>query len=83
MSLSPPDVQQSIATSATPAAQFLDLPGAQQRRLFFTLPETVQQSVVDDMNTEQLQRFVRRLDPDEATDVLGFFVLLGLATLVV
>ncbi|MDL5362908.1 magnesium transporter [Halalkalicoccus sp. NIPERK01] len=71
MSLSPPDVQQSIATSATPAARFLDLPGAQQRRLFFTLPETVQQSVVDDMSRDQLQRFVRRLDPDEATDVLG------------
>jgi hypothetical protein len=30
--------------------------------------------VADD---EQLRAFVRRLDPDEATDVLGFLVFLG------
>jgi hypothetical protein len=30
--------------------------------------------VADD---EQLLAFVRRLDPDEATDVLGFLVFLG------
>lgn len=71
MAASPPDVQQSIATSQTPAAPFHELSGAHQRRLFFGLPETVQQSVVDDMTREELGRFVRRLDPDEATDVLG------------
>ncbi|MFC7007984.1 magnesium transporter [Halalkalicoccus salilacus] len=65
------DVQQAIATSATPAEQFRELPEAHQRQLFFQLPETVQRAVVDDMDRETLRQFVRRLDPDEATDVLG------------
>jgi magnesium transporter len=43
------------------------------------LPETVQRSLVEDMDREQLRQFVRTLDPDEATDVLGFFIFLGLA----
>ncbi|WP_336343866.1 magnesium transporter [Halalkalicoccus ordinarius] len=65
------DVQQAIATSATPAEEFRELPEARQRQLFFQLPETIQRAVVDDMSREALGRFVRRLDPDEATDVLG------------
>jgi magnesium transporter len=32
----------------------------------------VQATFVADMNRTQLKQFVRRLDPDEATDVLGF-----------
>lgn len=71
MAASPPDVQQAIATSATPAAQFHALSRAQQRRVFFGLPESVQQSVVADMSRDELRQFVSRLDPDEATDVLG------------
>lgn len=71
MAASPPDLQQSIASSPTPAVQFTELSAAHQRRVFFGLPETVQQSVVADMTREELGRFVRRLDPDEATDVLG------------
>ena len=39
--------------------------------MFFLLPQTVQQSLVKDMDRGQLQQFVRRLDPDEAADVLG------------
>lgn len=65
------DTQQTLATSSTPAAEFETLSKTRQRRLFFGLPETVQQSLVADMDRSQLQAFVRRLDPDEATDVLG------------
>jgi magnesium transporter len=38
--------------------------------VFFQLPEAVQQSVIEDLPYQQLYGFVRRLDPDEATDVL-------------
>lgn len=71
MAASPPDIQQAIATSTTPAAPFHELSNAQQRRVFFGLPESVQRSVVEDMGRDELQQFVSRLDPDEATDVLG------------
>lgn len=64
------DSQRAIATSSTPAEAFQDVPRNRRRRVFFRLSETVQQSVVEDMSQEQLQQFVRRLDPDEATDVL-------------
>jgi magnesium transporter len=62
--------QQAIATSSTPAEEFQDVPRNRRRRVFFRLSETVQQSVVEDMSHDQLHQFVRRIDPDEATDVL-------------
>jgi magnesium transporter len=65
------DVQQAIAASTTPAAEFQQLSRSRQRDVFFQLPETVQRSLVEDLDREQLQRFVRRLDPDEVADVLG------------
>jgi len=64
------DVQQAIAVSSTPAAEFQHLSRSRQREVFFQLPETVRQSLVADMDREGLQRFVRRLDPDEVADVL-------------
>ncbi|QSX01046.1 magnesium transporter [Haloterrigena alkaliphila] len=65
------DVQQAIATSSTPAGEFERLSRRRQREVFFLLPETVQQSLVEDMDREQLRGFVGRLDPDEVADVLG------------
>ncbi|MDT3434088.1 magnesium transporter [Haloarcula sp. 1CSR25-25] len=65
------EVTQAVATSSTPAAEFGTLSRSGQRQVFFQLPETVQTSLVADMDREQLQRFVRRLDPDEVADVLG------------
>ena len=67
-----PDLQQTIATSASPAGAFVDLSAERQREVFFGLPETVRASLVADMSRKQLRRFVDRLDPDEATDVLGY-----------
>lgn len=66
------DVGQSIAASHTPSAEFRELPRSRQRHVFFRLPETVQATLVADMDPEELRVFVRGLDPDEATDVLGF-----------
>jgi len=67
----PPDVKQAIAASASPAADLLALPGERRRDVFFQLPEAIRESVVADMDREQLLAFVGRLDPDEVTDVLG------------
>ncbi len=64
-------IQQSIAVADSPAERFGELPGRRQRRVFFALPETVRRAVLGDMAREQLEGFVRRLDPDEAADVLG------------
>ncbi|QRV17095.1 magnesium transporter [Haloterrigena salifodinae] len=64
------DVQQAIATSSTPAAEFQRLSRSRQREVFFLLPQTTQQSLVADMDRDQLREFVRRLDPDEVTDIL-------------
>jgi magnesium transporter len=72
MSEQMPDLQQTIATSASPAGAFVDLSAERQREVFFGLPETVRASLVADMSRKQLRRFVDRLDPDEATDVLGY-----------
>ncbi|MFC7154763.1 magnesium transporter [Halomarina halobia] len=65
------DIQQTIAASPTPAAEFGRLSRGRQREVFFLLPRPIQQSLVEDMDREQLQQFVRRLDPDEVADVLG------------
>ena len=63
--------QQSIASSPTPAAEFDTLAPGQRRQVFFLLPESLRESVLTDMDDERLQRFVRRLDPDEVAGVLG------------
>jgi len=65
------DEQQEIASAAHPADAFSDLSTSRRRTVFFQLPESLQTAVVDDMDREDLRQFVRRLDPDEATDVLG------------
>lgn len=66
------DIQQVLATSSSPGEEFQALSWSRQREVFFQLPESVQQSVMDDLTHRQLYDFVRRLDPDEATDVLIF-----------
>ncbi|MEF8782324.1 MAG: magnesium transporter [Haloarculaceae archaeon] len=66
------ELQQSLATDPAPATEFADLSRSSQRDVFFQLPESVRESLVADMSDEQLRAFVRRLDPDEATDVLGY-----------
>jgi magnesium transporter len=66
------DDQQTVALSATPADPFADLSRERKRAVFFSLPETARAALVADMNREQLRSFVDRLDPDEATDVLGY-----------
>ncbi|MFC6906682.1 magnesium transporter [Halalkalicoccus tibetensis] len=65
------DVQRTLATSTAPGDEFRALPWPRQREVFFQLPDSVRRSVVEDLTREQLQGFVRRLDPDEATDVLA------------
>lgn len=65
------DLHHAIASSTTPAAEFRQLSQDRQREVFFQLPETVQQRLVDDIDRAGLQAFVRRLDPDEVADVLG------------
>jgi magnesium transporter len=65
-------VQQAVATSSSPAETFADQPRERRREVFFTLAETLRGRLVADMSTEQLREFVGQLDPDEATDVLGY-----------
>lgn len=65
-------IQQTLATSPDPGDEFRALSFSRQREVFFQLPEATQQRVVDDLDEQPLRRFVRRLDPDEATDVLAF-----------
>ena len=66
------EVQQMIVGSSTPADVFQDLSWKRRREVFFALPETAREQLVTDMSRNQLRGFVRRLDPDEATDVLGY-----------
>ncbi|MFP4229473.1 MAG: magnesium transporter MgtE N-terminal domain-containing protein, partial [Salinivenus sp.] len=65
------DLQHDIAHSDAPAEAFHALPAAQQRDVFFHLPDSLRESIVVDLAPEQVRQFVRRLDPDEGTDVLG------------
>jgi magnesium transporter len=65
------DIQQDLAQSDAPATGFRELTGTQQRDVFFHLPEPVREVLANDMDVAQLRQFVRRLDPDEAADVLG------------
>ncbi|MFC4986659.1 magnesium transporter [Saliphagus infecundisoli] len=64
------DAQQTIAASPEPAAEFRALSRERQREVFVQLPDAVREAVVADMDEDQLHGFVRRLDPDEATDAL-------------
>lgn len=66
------EIQQNIAVSTRPAAEFDELSRSRKRRVFFLLPSATQQAVIEDMNVDQLHRFIRGLDPDEAADVLAF-----------
>lgn len=66
------DIQVELATSSSPGEEFKTLSWTRQREVFFQLPESIQRSVVEDLTDRQLHGFVRRLDPDEATDVLAF-----------
>ncbi|MFT4946875.1 MAG: magnesium transporter [Natronomonas sp.] len=63
------DIQSAIANSSEPAEEFGRL--SREREVFFRFPESLQTSLVADMDADQLQEFVRRLDPDEVTDVLA------------
>jgi magnesium transporter len=65
------ELQEKLALSETPSSEFQKLTRARQREVFFQLLDTVQTALVRDMSPNQLQQFVQRLDPDEATDVLG------------
>lgn len=66
------DVHQTIATADSPAVPFTDLSRERRREVFFALPDPVRAALVGDMTPEQLESFIRVLDPDEATDVLGY-----------
>jgi len=65
-------LQQELATSPAPAERFSELSRPRKHEVFFGLPEAVRERVVTDMNRDQLREFVDDLDPDEATDVLGY-----------
>jgi len=47
-----PDLQQRLATTPEPAAEFADLSQPEKPELFFQLPDTVRQSIVADMDDE-------------------------------
>ena len=66
------DVQETIAMSPEPAETFTALPEREWRDVFFALPENVRETVAVGMGRSQLEGFIRRLDPDEITDVLGY-----------
>ncbi|MFB6300763.1 MAG: magnesium transporter MgtE N-terminal domain-containing protein, partial [Halobacteriales archaeon] len=65
-------VQQTIVSSSTPSEVFQELPWERRREVFFSLPETARERLIGDLEPTQLRAFVRRLDPDEATDALGY-----------
>ena len=66
------DAQQTVGMASEPSVPFTDLQREEWREVFFALPETVRERLVEDMDQSQLQTFVDRLDPDEVTDVLGY-----------
>jgi magnesium transporter len=72
MATGQPETQQELATAADPAAVFAALSRSRRREIFFQLPETVRERLVVELSDEQLRGFLRRLDPDEGTDVLGY-----------
>ncbi len=64
------ELQQSLAGSSRPSEVFCELSRSHQREVFFLLPGPLQQTLVADMSREQLQKLVRRLDPDQVADIL-------------
>ena len=72
-------LQQELATSPTPAEPFSELSRVEKHEVFFGLPDAVRERVVRDVDRDRLREVVDDLDPDEATDLLGCFVFLGLA----
>ncbi len=66
------EVQQVIATSPAPAEAFGQLSRGRRREVFFQLPATVRESLIEAMDEELLLEFVRKLDPDEVADVLAY-----------
>lgn len=65
-------VRERIAMSPEPSVQFTRLSPGERRDVFFALSDSVRDALVSDMNQSQLEAFIRSLDPDEATDVLGY-----------
>ncbi|ADJ14034.1 magnesium transporter [Halalkalicoccus jeotgali] len=65
------EVQLALSTAPSPGERFRTLPWSRQREVFFQLSHPTQADIVADLSRQQLHRFVRRLDPDEATDVLA------------
>ena len=43
------EVQQAIAATTSPAAEFQQLTRSRQRNVFFLLPESVQRTLVEDL----------------------------------
>lgn len=65
------EVRERIALASEPSIPFAELPLERRREVFFTLPDSSRQTLLADLSRSQLEPFVRYLDPDEATDVLG------------
>lgn len=65
------EVRERIALASEPSIPFTELPLERRREVFFTLPDSSRQTLLADLSRLQLESFVRYLDPDEATDVLG------------
>ncbi len=65
------DAVTRVATAGDPAAELAALPPRERRAVFFRLSEPTRATIVDGLDEDDLFGFVRRLDPDEATDVLG------------
>jgi len=65
------EARERIALASEPSIPFTELPLERQREVFFTLADSSRQTLLADLSRPQLESFVRHLDPDEATDVLG------------
>jgi len=65
-------VRERISMSPEPSVQFASLSPGERRDAFFALSDSVREALISDMDQSQLDAFIRRLDPDEVTDVLGY-----------
>jgi magnesium transporter len=65
------ELRERITLASEPSIPFTELPLERRREVFFTLPDSSRQTLLADLSRSQLESFVRYLDPDEATDVLG------------
>ncbi|MCU4926371.1 magnesium transporter [Halobacteria archaeon AArc-dxtr1] len=66
------EIQETISMSPEPSDPFTDLPRDKWRDVFFSLPGSVREVLVEDMSRPELETFIDQLDPDEVTDVLGY-----------